>query len=67
MNTYAIKLKEGETLNMYADKWVALSPTTREIVSFSLSAKEALESAQSKGEEDPILTRVPKRFDSYIL
>jgi len=67
MNTYAIKLKEGENLNKYADKWVALSPTTREVVSFSSSVKKALESANSKGEDDPILTRVPKRFDSYVL
>ena len=67
MNTYAIRLKETESLNNYADKWVALSPMSREIISFSSSAKRALEEALLKGESDPILTRIPKRFDTYIL
>ena len=67
MNTYAIRLKEGEDLNDYADKWVALESDTKQILSASYSAKEALEIARSKGEDDPILTHVPKRFDSYIL
>ena len=67
MNGYAINLKKGEDLKRYAENWVALSPETKEIISFSSSAKEALEIAISKGEKDPILTLIPKRFDSYIL
>ena len=67
MNTYAIKLKDAEELSKYADHWVALSPKTKEIIAWSTSAKEALELAISEGEDDPILTRIPKRFDSYVL
>lgn len=67
MDTYAIKLKEDESLSRYADTWVALSPETREVICSSQSAKEVHRIAVSKGESDPILTRVPKRFDSYIL
>ncbi len=67
MNTYAIRLKENDNLKNYADKWVALSSETKEILAFSSSAKEALDLALAHGEKDPILTRVPKRFDSYVL
>lgn len=67
MSPYAIKLRDNEELCKYADQWVALSPETKEIVAASQSAKEALEVALRKGERDPILTRIPKRFDSYVL
>jgi len=67
MEVYAINVKHKEELKKYANLWVALSPKTRKVVSFSKSAKKALENAISKGEKDPILTRIPKRFDSYVL
>ena len=63
----AIRLREGEKLDQYADAWVALSSKNREIICAFPSAKEALDCAKSKGEKDPILTRIPKRFDSYVL
>ena len=37
----AIRLKEGEKLEKYADMWVALSSGNKEIVCSSVSAKEA--------------------------
>lgn len=67
MSPYAIKLRNKENLCEYADRWVALSPETKEIISAASSAKEALKLALRKGESDPILTRIPKRFDSYVL
>lgn len=67
MSIYAIELKNKKDLNKYANKWVALSAKTRELISSAASAKKALEIALSKGEKDPILTHVPKRFDSYVL
>lgn len=67
MYTYAIRLKEGQSLEQYADRWVALSPETREVICSSTSAKEVQKLAIDSGEDDPILTRVPKRFDSYVL
>ena len=67
MENYAIMLKGKQKLSKYADRWVALSPTTKEIISSAKSPKEALKIALTKGENDPILTRIPKRFDSYVL
>lgn len=67
MSIYAIELKDKKDLKKYANKWVALSAKTRELISSAVSAKEALKIALSKGEKDPILTHIPKRFDSYVL
>ena len=67
MGPYAIELDDKKELKKYANKWVALSPETRKVISCSSSARKALKDALSQGEQDPILTRVPKRFDSYVL
>jgi len=67
MENYAIMVKDNKELSRYAEQWVALSSTTHKIVANARTPKEALEAAKNKGESDPILTRIPKRFDSYVL
>ena len=67
MKNFAIMVRNKKELSQYAQQWVALSPKTRKIVASAKNPKQALLEAQKRGENDPILTRVPKRFDSYVL
>jgi len=67
MSLYAIKTNSREELRKYSDKWVAVSTEDKTVIACAKSPREALEKALSKGEKDPILTRIPKRFDSYVL
>jgi hypothetical protein len=66
-NHAAIVVKNRKELECYAEQWVALSPKTRKIIASGKTPKQALMEAQKKGELDPILTRVPKRFHAYIV
>jgi hypothetical protein len=66
-NYAAIVVKNRKELERYAEQWVALSPKTRKIIASGKTPKQALLEAQKKGESDPILTRVPKRFHAYIV
>jgi len=63
----AIVVKNRKELERYAEQWVALHPKTRKIIASGKTPKQALQEAQEKGEPDPILTRIPKRFRAYIL
>ena len=67
MKNYAIMVKNKKELGRYAEQWAALNPKTKKIIASAKTPKQALLEAQKKGELDPILTRIPKRFDSYIL
>ena len=67
MKNLAIMVRNKKQLSRYAEQWVALSPKTRKIIAAAKTPKLALLVAQKKGEGDSILTRIPKRFDSYVL
>ena len=67
MKNFAIMVRDRKELSRYAEKWVALSPKTRKVIASAKTPKQALLEAKKKGELDPILTRIPKRFDSYVL
>ena len=67
MKNFAIMVRNRKELSRYAEQWVALSPKTRKVIAAAKTPKEALLEAQKKGEDDPILTRIPKRFNSYVL
>ncbi len=54
-------------LNKYSNEWVALSSDESKIISSATTVKEALEKAIKLGEKDPILTRVPENYNTYIL
>ncbi len=57
----------SEILRNYPDKWVALSGDSSKVVGVSDMPAEALQQAHSNNEPDPILTRVPKNYGTYIL
>ena len=67
MKNFAVMVRNRKELNRHAEKWVALSPKTKKVIASAKTPKKALLEAQRKGEADPILTRIPKRFDSYVL
>ena len=54
-------------LKKYSNEWVALSSDESKVVSSATTAIEALEKAIELGEKDPILTRVPENYNTYIL
>ena len=66
-NYAAIVVKNRKELERYVGQWVALAPSTRKIIASGKTPKQALLAAQEKGEPDPILTTVPKRFNTYIV
>ena len=67
MKNSAITVKNRKELGKYAEQWVALSPKTKKVIASAKTPKQALLKAKQKGYPDPILTRIPKRFDSYVL
>ncbi len=56
-----------EILKQYSDKWVALSHDSSRVVGVADKPADALQQAHAKKEPDPILTRVPKDYGTYIL
>ncbi|MBA7623966.1 hypothetical protein ES703_31370 [subsurface metagenome] len=56
-----------EILKQYSDKWVALSNDSSRVVGVADRAADALQQARAKNEPDPILTRVPENYGTYIL
>ena len=66
-NYDAIVVKNRKELERYVGQWVALAPSTRKIIASGKTPKQAFLAAQEKGEPDPILTTVPKRFHTYIV
>lgn len=57
----------SQTLKGYSSKWVALRPLTAKVVAVGMSPKIVLEKARESGIDNPILTRVPKNYGTYIL
>ena len=53
-------------LDKYHDKWIAMSSDQKEIKGVGNTPKEAIDSAKSNGEGNPILTRTPKDYSTYI-
>ena len=51
----------------YSNKWLALMPLSMKVVAYGNKAKNVLEAARKKGVENPVLTRVPKDYGTYIL
>jgi hypothetical protein len=56
-----------EVFEPYHNKWVALSPDEKKVMGSGKSPKQALKESIERGEKDPILTKVPKDYASYIL
>ena len=56
-----------EILKGYSNKWVALSADSSKVVAVADNAKEALEQAHAKKEQNPILTKTPENYGTFIL
>lgn len=61
------KIKDLTMLQNYSDKWIALSSDESKVVGTGDTVQEALEVSKQEGEKDPILTKVPKDYGTYIL
>lgn len=67
MEKLTIKKDLSKTLESYSDEWVALSEDAKKVVGEGKTAKEALREAKEKGEDNPIMTKVPKEYGNYVL
>ncbi len=55
-------------LRQYHERWVAVEKDGEyKVVGVADTASEALKQAQKKGAKEPMLTRVPKEYGTYIL
>ena len=56
-----------ELLKDYSNKWVALSADSSKVVGVADNPKEALKQAHASKEIDPILTKTPEHYGTFIL
>jgi len=56
-----------EVLKQYSDKWIALSSDSSRVVGVADVPGEALKQAHAHNEQNPILTKVPEHYGTYIL
>ncbi len=56
-----------KTLSNISSKWVALNPLTTKVIATGNSPKNVMLKANKLGTRNPILTRVPKNYGTYIL
>lgn len=57
----------SKTLKNYSNKWVALKQDSLQVVGVGNKVEDVIKQAKSKGAENPILTRAPKDYGTYIL
>lgn len=57
----------SKTLKDYSNKWIALQPGSMKVIAVGLKPKSVIEKARKKGVSNPILTRAPKDYGTYIL
>ncbi len=55
-----------EIQKKYKGLWVALADDEETVLGSGKTAREALEQAQKKGHEYPILTRMPEEIVTYV-
>ena len=65
MNTKVIDL--SKTLKPYSNSWIVLDSETMKVVAAEKDANKALEIAKKRGINNPVLTRVPQHYGTYIL
>lgn len=57
----------SKILKSYSNEWVALSSDEKRVIASAKTVKEALKIAREKGEESPIMTRVPADYCTFVL
>ena len=56
-----------DVLKSHSNKWVALSSDSKNVVGVASTPSEALEQAHNNKEQDPILTKTPEHYGTFIL
>jgi len=56
-----------KVLKGYSNKWIALSVDSSKVVGVADNPKEALEQAHTHKEQNPILTKTPENYGTFIL
>jgi hypothetical protein len=51
----------------YPDKWVAMKGKSGDVVGVGKTPKEAFDKSQKRGVKDPLITKIPRDYASYIL
>lgn len=51
----------------YESKWIALKSDSTKVIAYGSNPKKVIEEAREKGENNPVLTKVPKDYGTYIL
>lgn len=57
----------SKILREYSNTWLALNPDSMKVVATAKEPKTVLAKARRKGIKDPILTKAPKDYGTYIL
>lgn len=63
----AINIDLSEVLKGYSNKWVALSADNKKVVGVADNPSDALKQAHENKEQDPILTKTPQNYGTFIL
>jgi hypothetical protein len=56
-----------EILKPYSNKWVALSNDSNKVVGVADNVADAIKEAHLHNEKEPILTKVPEHYGTFIL
>ena len=56
-----------EILKPYSNKWVALSSDSNRVVGVADKITDAIEEAHRHNEKEPVLTKVPEHYGTFIL
>jgi hypothetical protein len=59
-------LNRTHMADQYKGQWVALKADRETVIAAGPTLRQALDAAQEKGVERPILTRMPKKIRSFI-
>jgi hypothetical protein len=61
------KVDLREILKPYSNKWVALSSDSNRVVGVANKISDAIKEAHLHNEKEPILTKVPEHYGTFIL
>lgn len=67
MNVKTHDFSKSLNEKQYESKWIALKSDSTTVIAFGDNPKKVIEEAREKGEANPVLTKVPKDYGTYIL
>ena len=57
----------SEIYKAYPNQWIAISDDESKVIASGTSLDKVIKEARKKGAKEPIVTKTPKEFKSYIL